>query len=48
MEGVESPAEGMTIPASDVSITRPQKVSKQNESAIKNKLEKTNPSAYNP
>ena len=48
MEGVETPAEGMIIPASDVKIIKPQKVTKANEDAVKNKLEKTNPSEFNP
>lgn len=48
MEGVETPVEGMTIPASDVKIIKPQKVTKSTEEAIRNKLEKTNPSEYNP
>ena len=48
MEGVENPVEGMTIPASDVKIIKPQKVTKSTEEAIRNKLEKTNPSEYNP
>lgn len=48
MEGVESPVEGMIIPASDVKIIKPQKVTKASEEIVKNKLEKTNPSEYNP
>ncbi len=48
MEGVETPAEGMTIPASDVTIIKPQKVTKSTEENIKNKLEKISPSAFNP
>lgn len=48
MEGVEDAVEGMTIPASDVKIINPQKVSKMTEEAIRNKLEKINPSEYNP
>ena len=48
MEGVETPVEGMIIPASDVKIIKPQKVTKSTEEAIRNKLEKTNPSEYNP
>lgn len=40
MEGVETPASGMTIPASDVKIIKPQKnVSKTSES-VANKLQK--------
>ena len=48
MEGVEDAAEGMIIPASEVKIIKPQKVSKETEQNIKNKLSKTNPSEYNP
>ncbi len=48
MEGVETPAEGMTIPVSDVKIIMPQKVTKQTEETIRNKLQKINPSEYNP
>lgn len=48
MEGVESPAEGMVIPASDVKIIKPQKIVKTDENLIKNKLEKINPSELNP
>lgn len=48
MEGVEEPVEGMTIPASDVKIIKPQKPTQQNLEAVKAKLEKTNPSEYNP
>jgi len=43
MEGVETPVEGMTIPASDVKIIKPQKVTKASEESVKNKLEKINP-----
>ncbi len=48
MEGVETPAESMTIPASEVKIIKPQKVSEQTIENVKTKLEKTNPSEYNP
>ncbi len=48
MEGVEIPAEGMTIPASDVKIIMPQKVTQQTEEGVRNKLKKINPSEYNP
>ncbi len=48
MEGVESPVEGMTIPASDVKIIKPQKVNAQTLENVKIKLEKINPSEYNP
>ncbi len=48
MEGVEEPVESMTIPASDVKIIKPQKVSEQTLENVRNKLEKTNPSQYNP
>lgn len=48
MEGVEDPAFGMTIPASDVKIIKPQKVTQATEESVRNKLEKINPSEYNP
>lgn len=48
MEGVEDAVEGMTIPASDVKIIKPQKVTKQTEENVKAKLEKQNPSEFNP
>ncbi len=48
MEGVEDAAPGMTIPASDVKLIKPQKENKQTSEIVKNKLEKTNPSEYNP
>ena len=48
MEGIEDAVEGMIIPASEVKIIKPQKVSKESEQSIKNKLSKTNPSEYNP
>ena len=48
MEGVESPVDGMTIPASDVKIIKPQKVTKASEEAVRNKLKNTNPSQFNP
>lgn len=48
MEGVENPAEGMIIPASEVKIIKPQKVSKASEESVRAKLSKTNPSEYNP
>ncbi len=48
MEGVEQPAECMTIPPSEVKIIKPQKVTKASEDAVRAKLEKTNPSEYNP
>lgn len=48
MEGVESPVEGMIIPVSDVKIIKPQKVTKATEEMVRNKLQKTNPSEYNP
>lgn len=48
MEGIETPAEGMTIPANDVKIVSPQKVTKSSEEAVRAKLEKTNPSNLNP
>lgn len=43
VEGIEDPAPGMTIPASDVKIFKPQKISKENEDTIKSKLQKENP-----
>ncbi len=48
MEGVEEPAPSMSIPVSDVKIIKPQKVTKENEEAVRAKLEKTNPSKFNP
>lgn len=48
MEGVESPVDGMVIPASEVKIIKPQKVTKATEEMVRNKLQKTNPSEYNP
>lgn len=48
MEGVESPVDGMVIPASEVKIIKPQKVTKTTEEMVRNKLQKTNPSEYNP
>lgn len=48
MEGVEDPVDGMIIPASDVKIIKPQKVTNANEQAVRTKLEKTNPSEFNP
>lgn len=47
-EGVEDAEYGMTIPASDVKIISPQKVTKQTEESVKAKLSKTNPEEYNP
>ena len=48
MEGVEIPVEGMIIPASDVKIVKPQRVTKSSEDAMRSKLEKTNPAKFNP
>ena len=48
MEGVETPAEGMIIPASDVTIIKPQKVTKADVENVKSKLKKYNPAEYNP
>ncbi len=48
MEGVEVAAEGMTIPPSDVTIIKPQKVTKSSEENVRKKLEKTSPSEFNP
>ena len=48
MEGVEDVVEGMTVPASDVKIIKPQKVTKETEDNVRQKLIKTNPSEYNP
>ena len=47
-EGVEDAADGMTIPASDIKIVKPQKVTPQTEENVKAKLEKINPGQYNP
>ena len=46
MEGVEELGEGMTLPPNDVTIIKPQKVTKQSEENVKNKLLKENPSEY--
>ena len=48
MEGIENPAEGMIIPTSDVKIIKPQKNTKTSEENIRNKLQKINPSEFNP
>ncbi len=48
VEGTESIGEGMALPTSNVNFIPPQKVTKQTTESVKNKLEKTNPSAYNP
>lgn len=48
MEGVEDAVDGMIIPASDVKIIKPQKVTQETEQSVRNKLAKTNPSEYNP
>lgn len=48
MEGVEDTVEGMTIPASDVKLIKPQKVTSQTNESVKNKLQNTNPSEFNP
>ncbi len=48
MEGVEEPADGIEIPASEVKIIKPQKLTKTSEESVQTKLEKTNPSQYNP
>lgn len=48
MEGIEIPASSMKIPASDVKIIKPQKTSNLDKENVKNKLEKTNPSEFNP
>lgn len=48
VEGVEDVAEGMVVPASDVKIVKPQKVTKSSEENIRQKLSKLNPSEYNP
>lgn len=42
MEGVEDAVEGMTIPASDVKIIRPQKVTEQSFEKAKQRLTQTN------
>ena len=46
MEGVEDLGVGMTLPTTDVTICSPQKVTKQTEESVKNKLIKENPSEY--
>ena len=46
MEGVEDLGVGMTLPTTDVTICSPQKVTKQTEESVKNKLMKENPSEY--
>ncbi len=48
MEGVEDTVEGMTIPASDVKIIKPQKVTQTDEESVRSKLQKTNPTEYSP
>ncbi len=48
MEGVEELGVGMTLPASDVKICSPQKVTKQTEESVRKKLESQYPSNYNP
>lgn len=48
MEGVNDAVEGMTIPASDVKLIKPQKVTKETTEAVRNKLKNTNPSEFNP
>ena len=48
VEGVEDVIEGMVVPASDVKIIKPQKVTKETEENVRQKLAKTNPSEYNP
>ncbi len=48
VEGTESLGEGMALPATNVNFIPPQKVTNQTTESVKNKLEKTNPSAYNP
>lgn len=46
MEGVEDLGVGMTLPTTDVTICSPQKVTKQSEESVRNKLIKENPSEY--
>lgn len=48
MEGVEDIVDGMTIPASDVRLIKPQKVTDESTQAVKNRLKNTNPSEFNP
>lgn len=48
VEGNESLGEGMSVPPSDVKLIPAQKVTKESAEKVKNKLEKTNPSEYNP
>lgn len=42
VEGVEDVAEGMQVPASEISIIGPQKVSKEREESLRNKLSQSN------
>ena len=42
VEGVEDVAEGMQVPASEISIIGPQKVTKEREEALRNKLQQSN------
>ncbi len=48
MEGVEDIVDGMTIPASDVKLIKPQKVTDETTQNVKNRLKTTNPSEFNP
>ena len=42
VEGVEDVAEGMQVPSSEISIIGPQKVTKEREEALRNKLQQSN------
>lgn len=48
VEGSETLGEGMALPASNVKFIPPQKVTKESTESVRNKLQQTNPSAYNP
>ena len=48
VEGVESLGEGMNVPPSDVKIIPAQKITDTNSQNVKNRIEKSNPSEYNP
>lgn len=48
VEGVEQLGEGMNVPANDVKMIPAQKVTQTTTDSVRHKLEKTNPSAYNP
>ena len=48
MEGVEDVEDGMSVPASDVKIVKPQKVTTATEENVRKKLEATYPTQFNP